>query len=202
MTHDFVDLAGDAVDLLVIARHALDHDLGGDADHVTVAAAQLVGKELEHRLPERELARQALTDVVGHGGAKGQDVLGQVARKFAGGPADHVLHHHRLELGAAVRRLFFDGLRDVLPGPGLDHYDAVAFVDVEAGPYRVARAGRELRQHPLQFLPHEAGFAGTPVCAILEIHRFGVNIALGAQGVSGYSSVRSCSRYPLEDPRR
>src|SRR5205814_10166156 len=97
---------------------------------------------------------------------------------------------------------FVDGLPDFLPSRSLNIYDAVAFVDVEAGPYLVARAGRELRQHALQFLSHEAGFAGTPVCAILEIHRFGVNIALGAQGVSGYSSVRSCSRYPLEDPRR
>src|SRR5207253_7261472 len=68
--NDLEDLAGDRVDLVVVGGHAIGHDDVVDPAHVPVPAAEVVRQEVQHRLPEPELAAEADADEEGGRRAK------------------------------------------------------------------------------------------------------------------------------------
>ncbi|HEX9562296.1 MAG TPA: hypothetical protein VGA76_13795 [Candidatus Dormibacteraeota bacterium] len=56
MPDDFIDLPGDAIDLLVIGGHAVLHQQVVDPNHVPVPAVQLLREQFPHRHAEGELS--------------------------------------------------------------------------------------------------------------------------------------------------
>ena len=109
---DVPNLLGDAVDLLVIGRHPVRHQFGCNPDHVAVAAAKLLRKQVQQRLPEGELALLAAPDVVRGGGSEFEDALADPAGKLPSGALDEILHGPGLNLGAGLPRLLLDRLGD------------------------------------------------------------------------------------------
>src|SRR5262249_25615802 len=146
LANDLVDPARDAVDLVVVDGHAVEHQGAVDADHVAVPALELPGQQLQHRLPERELAGLAHGDVVGGGGPEGDDLVGQRAGDLHRRALDPVLHLPVDDLATGRARLLGDGVGDVGATAVADDGHAIVGTDVEAGAHRVAGAGDVLRQ--------------------------------------------------------
>ena len=143
-----------AVDLRVVARHPVEHQLARDPDHVPVPQA-LLAHQLEERVPERELPRQPFTDVERRRRAERVDRLAQRGGELERRPVDPVLDREALGRRPRGLRLLEDRVGDVLPPAVVDHRDAILGADVEADSHRVAGTGSVLGQHASILVGHE-----------------------------------------------